>query len=181
MTPEKFEELKKDYIDHIKNVVNVTGGMFPHISVIADDKDDQASLIHIPIPDQIMENDEDKDRFIDEILPEIAEKLHKDEFRPYAVTWAAECWMRTFSKEQKKEVLYNGWKSLPKKEIVFVSIETADNTEVITYDIIRKGMKVDKQGDMIEDVSLEEIKQDELPTSDMGGRFSKLFNKFKKK
>lgn len=180
MTQEKFNELKEEYIQHIKEIVNVTGGMFPHISVIADDKEDKASIIHIPIPDEIMNNEEGKDLFMDKILPEIIDKLHKDDFKPHAVTWAAECWMRTVSKEQEYDVIKNGWKSLPKKEIIFVSIETDDNTEVITYDIIRNGMKVDKHGDMVEDVSIEKINQDETPT-DMAGRFSQLFNKFKRK
>jgi hypothetical protein len=180
MTPEKFQELRELYIEHVSNVVTTTGGMFPHITVIADDKDNAASMIHIPLPDEFMANNDTKDEFIDRILPEIVEKLHKDEFTPHAVAWTSECWMRVIPKEDQDKLVTGGWQSFPKKEIVFVSIETADKTDVITYDIIRKGMKVDKEGDMIEDVELKENSPEENP-GQINGRFSQLFNKFRKK
>ena len=38
MTDEQYEQLKKDYIDHIKEYVTDNGGLFPHLTVFADIK-----------------------------------------------------------------------------------------------------------------------------------------------
>ena len=78
-----------------------------------------------------------------------------------------------------KDKSLENWKELPKKEVVFISIETDDNTEVVMYDIIREGIKVDKEGDMVENVKLKFISQETTPDS-FAGRFSGLLKKFKK-
>ena len=35
MTDEQYEQLKKDYIDHIQRYIKEVGNLFPHITIFA--------------------------------------------------------------------------------------------------------------------------------------------------
>ncbi len=177
MTQEEYQNVKESYLTHIKNYMKRTGGLFPHITILADhiekEEDDKPAVIHIPIPDQFMDSDEGKDEFVDELLPEII-KTVKEKFIPYAIAWSSEAWMRTADKDfdfQKDD-----YKLLPKKEVLFLSIESKDREETYIYEINRIGMKVTDDGDLCDDIELTEIKEFGNPEHTQG-RFSGLYKK----
>lgn len=177
MIEKNFEELKDSYINHIKKYMSQTGGLFPHISLFADhidnDDDDKPAIIHIPIPDEYMVDDESKDKFIDVIMPQLIVEIKK-KFVPLGIAWASEAWMRSADKDFDMDK--QDYKTLPKKEVLFMSIETKNNRDTIIYEIKRKGKQVNSDGDMTDIIELKEMENAENPKN-VGGRFSELYKK----
>lgn len=182
MTKEKYLELQEDYIQHILEYVKESGNLFPHISIFADitkpkeEEKNKPALIHIPIDDKFMENEDTKDQFINEILPDVFKSL-KEKFIPVGVAWASEAWMRVANKNFNPNT--DDWKAIPvKKEIIMISIESEFNNACIMYEIKRMGTQVNADGELTSCVELEKL--DELGSQDgVGGRFSGLFKKLK--
>jgi hypothetical protein len=178
MTKEKYEEIKKGYLENIKRYMLSVGGLFPHVTVFGAHKDDENkdAIIHIPIPDEFLKSEDTKDEFVNTVLPEVA-KTVKTKFIPYGVGWASEAWVRTSSKDDK---IPDNWKDLPiKKEVLFINLEFEDKTEAIMYEIKRLGKQVNEDGDLVDHVDLIEDKLMAGPEN-MSGRFTGLLDKFVK-
>ena len=182
MTDEQYEQLKKDYIDQIKEYVTNYGGLFPHLTVFADIKkpnkgeENKPAIIHIPIPDEWMESDEMKDKFVDHIIPDVFKDINT-KFIPHVIGWAAEAWMRIADKnfDPSKE----NWKNIPiRKEVIMINIESDRPSESIIYEIKREGKQVNSNGDLVDVIKLEQEFKDEMAPN-TGGRFSGLFKKLK--
>jgi len=178
MTQEQYIDLKNNYIEHLTSMMSEIGSIPAHITVFADHLDPEDSvkpaLVHIAIPPEYMESEDSKDEFVDEKLP-IAFKAMKKKFKPFCITWAAEAWVRIASKDSDIE----NWKAIPiKKEVVIVSMETEDTTETIIYNIHRNGKQVTKDGDIVDNVTLE-LDEDLNQGGAAGGRFTGLFRTFK--
>lgn len=181
MTPEKYNDIREAYIEHITDLITDMGGLYPHVTVFADQKDpkegeeDKPAIIHIPIPEELIDTDEGKEQFVEGILPDVFATL-KEKFIPYGVAWSSEAWMRVIDKTDK---IPDNYKDLPiKKEIIIITLETSTKEEIIIYEIKRSGKQVNQFGDFIDKVEL--ILQPEMSApNSMGGRFSGLFKKFK--
>jgi hypothetical protein len=183
MTNEQYALLKQDYIDHIKEYVTENGSLFPHLTIFADVKkpkkgeEDKPALIHVPIPDEYMENDRAKDKFIDEVVPDLFQNIN-EKFIPKGIGWAAEAWMRVADKNF--DVEKDNWKKIPiKKEVIMISIESDEPTESIIYEIKREGKQVIPGGDIVDIIKLEEQFREEGAPTVSGGRFTGLFKKLK--
>jgi hypothetical protein len=179
MTKEHFETLKEEYIGHITHYVKEAGGLFPHISIFAEEKDKTKSkpaLIHVPISDDFMESEEGKDEFVDKALPQISKKVN-EMFDVYAIAWSSEAWMRMANKPSDVK----NWKDIPiKKEVIIITIETENDSECILYEIKRDGQQVTSDGDLVDKIEL--IKAEESDgVKNVGGRFSKLLKHFKQR
>jgi len=180
MTEERYEELKKTYLDNIQRFLTDTGGLFPHITLFGthNDKPDLNAIIHIPIPDEFLADEGTKDVFIDKVVPELAKEI-KTKFTTEGVAWASEAWMRTIDKDQAKDpsVLEN-WKDLPiKKEVLFVTMESSFKNESLVMEIVRNGKQVTESGDLIDHVELKEMPEMSTPDQAMG-RLTGLYKKF---
>lgn len=183
MTPEKYEDIKKAYIEYITDLMTDMGSLYPHVTVFADQKkpknedEKKPAIIHIPIPEQLIDTDEGKETFVSEILPEVFKKL-KEDFIPSGVAWASEAWMRII---EKHDEMPENYKDIPiSKEVIILTIDTAtdENEELFIYEVKRDGKQVNQFGDFVDKVEL--ILQPELSKGydRMKGRFSKLFKKF---
>jgi hypothetical protein len=175
MTQDDFKDLKETYIEHIQQYIKDVGNLFPHITVFADvknpKKDDKpAAIIHIPIPIEYMESDKLKDKFLEEVLPDVF-KLVKKEFVPTGVAWGAEAWVRVVEKDT---TLKDYKKSPIQKEVIFISIETKDKHETLVYDIERNGKQVHPDGSITDIIELTEAKESGMSTG-ATGRFTELF------
>lgn len=174
MTEEQFEETKEIYINHLKEYMNQTGGLFPHLTIFAEHieegEEDKPAIIHIPVPDEFMKSDDSKDKFVDNIMPEILVEVKK-KFIPNGIAWASEAWMRIADKDFNIE----NYKSLPKQEVLFISIETENKCETVIYKMIRSGIQVNSQGDLTEKIELKEMHNDK--PSNIEGRFAGLYKK----
>jgi hypothetical protein len=183
MTNEEYHDLKEDYIQHILDYVKDNGSLFPHLSVFADIKKPKEeeigkpALIHIPIDDEYMKDDESKDRFVDEILPNLFKEL-KTRFTPHGVAWAAEAWMRVAEKDFDPSK--DNWKAIPiKKEIIMISVESENANDCFIYEIKRIGKQVNSDGDFVDIVELERLDGDFATATKLAGRFTGLFKKIK--
>lgn len=181
MTTEQFDVLKEEFISNIKEYVTDSGGIFPHVSIFADVKNPEEgeegkpALIHIPIPDELMQDDDGKDTFVNEIFPKIAEEV-KIKFKPIALAWTAEAWVRTISKTEK---MPDDYRNLPvQKEVIIITIETSTDNQCVIYDIIRNGKQITSDGEMVDKIELVEATDLKHPDG-LGGRFSGLFSKLK--
>lgn len=181
MTENQYQDLKKEYIEHLVETVNSTGGIFPHISIFADvikpeeEDKDKPALIHIAIPDEYMEDDDAKDRFINKMMPRVFKQVKQD-FIPHAVLWASEAWLRVIEKDEE---VPEDYRTLPiKKEVIIITIGTKDTEEVKLYAVKRLGKQINQFGDMVDMVNLEEMEEMSQPSS-FDGKFSHLFDKFK--
>lgn len=179
MTPEKLAELKDDYIQHLVEVISETGGLYPHITIFADvihpkkGEEDKPAIIHIPIPNKFMKDDDMKEEFIEDVLPDIFRDVKKD-FVPHGVAWSSEAWLRTIDKGGK---MPDNYKNLPiKKEVIIVTMGTKENEDVILYEVKREGKQVNSDGDLVDNIKLEKL--DDMKPDSVEGRFSGLFKKF---
>ena len=123
-----------------------------------------------------MENEETKDEFINDVLPDVFKSLKK-KFIPVGVAWASEAWMRVADKDFNPNT--DDWKAVPiKKEIIIITIESEFDNTCITYEIKRNGSQVNSDGELTSSIELEKLDEMASPTS-VGGRFTGLFKKLK--
>lgn len=177
---EKLQEMKDTYLESIKGYLNSTGGIEPHLTLFAEHKEaernEETAIIHVPIPDKFMKDDQGKERFVEEVIPQMAEKLH-EKFVLQAVMWTSEAWVRSLPKGQPEPENY---KDLPiEKEIVIVIFETTDEKSMQAYDILRQGKQINEKGELTERVELkfdQNLSGSDYPT----GRFTGLLKKFQK-
>lgn len=180
---EEHTELIEMYLKHIKEYMLEAGGLFPHITIFADQikKEENEekipkAIIHIPIPSEYMKSDEEKDVFVDELMPSIF-KTVKEKFIPYGIAWASEAWMRVANLDfnPKKQ----NYKDLPiQKEILFISIENGFKNQTFVYQIKRVGQQVNAEGDLVDTINLIEMPEMKSPDK-TEGRFSGLYKKLK--
>jgi hypothetical protein len=178
MTDEQYEDLKNNYLEHLKENISELGGLVPHIAVFADHihKNNKPAMIFMIISEEYMASEDTKDDFIDNKLPDVFKSL-KERFVPHAIAWAAEAWVRIVDKDFN--MAKQDWKAIPiKKEVVIVSIENKDKTESIIYNIKREGKQVTESGDIVDRIELE-LSDDLKDGMNAGGRFTGLFRKFK--
>lgn len=180
MTPEEIEDLKKEYVNHLKEYITQTGSLFAHLVVIGTSKEDnKKSIIHVPIPPNFIKDEKGKDTFVKQVLPEAAKEIVK-KFNCELVGWASEAWLRVVGKDEEEKL--ESWKDIPiKKEVVFIMFENKEKQETIVYDIIRNGKQVNSEGDLADSVDL--VKDDELSKFYTGkdisvGRLSGLYKAF---
>ena len=176
MTDTQFIEMKDAYLDDIKNMLLTNGNFSATISIIGEEKKDlSASIVHIPLPEQIINSDEGKQLFVDKMIPELSKKL-KDRFNVQAVAWASEAWMREAHKDDYNPDTDN-YKDIPiKKEILIITIDTETDLESHVYEIVR--MSIAPNGDLIEKVELLLLPEMSQAFGTTEGRFSGLYKKF---
>lgn len=176
MTNEQYQEMKDSYIEYIKEFMQEYGQFGPMITVFADSHldNEKPAIIHIPIPPDFMKNDESKEEFVSEVVPDIFSNI-KENFTPFAVAWAAEAWVR---KAEKEEDISNSNNISSRKEVMFVTIQTKDDTTCTVFNIKRNGKQVTSTGDLVDNVELEEDKDLLNGAESVAGRFSNLFSKF---
>lgn len=190
MDKEMLQSLKEDYLDHIKGYVNEYGNLFPHLSIFADVKEpeegqeNKPAIIHIPIPSEYMKDSDSKDKFVDNILPEIVEHV-KEKFNPIAIGWAAEATMRVAG--SLFDIEKDDWTKIPvSKEVIIITIDGKDNNQTFLYEVkqvsddVLSNMKITESGQLANRVELIDIteKYTSSQVKNAGGRFGSLYKKF---
>lgn len=165
---ENIKLLTEDYIDFIKTTIQETGDLYPSFTLFTEIKDKhhefnepKLGLIHIPIPSNFMHDADSKDELINELLPEISKTI-KNDFIPYALACS--------TIESAKNV-----------EFIFMNIESDDENNIYIYKILKVGVGVNKDGDLVDKIEVTEandlIKNAEKQA--IAGRFANLFHLFK--
>lgn len=175
MTTEEYNSMKQGYLELITQILTDQGGIDPSISVLGVHKTDgKNAIVHVLIEEKFMKDDESKDRFVDEMIPQIAKEVRK-QFDITAVAWASEAWLR---KADKDKPLPADWKALPKTEVLFITIESAEHNDASVMEIIRKGKMVNEDGELVDDITLVPLPEFSEAMEESAGRFTGLYKKF---
>lgn len=179
MTEEQFNEFVDVYIEDLKSDLIDSGGLVPAVSILGQNmEEDKPSVAFIPVPDEVINNEEYKVLFINKMLPEVYEKI-KEHSIPKMVIWASEAWMRFADKDFDME--NQDWKQIPiKKEVLIITKATETNEDVSMFEIVRDGQKVNEDGKLIDAITLKEL-ADLKDMAGFGGTFSGLYKKLKSK
>ena len=173
--------MKNGYLELITKILMESGGLNPSITLLGTHRDDgKIAIVHVPIPSKYMDNEESKDKFVDDLVPQIADKVKKD-FDVNAVAWASEAWLREAdTKNMSKEQVMTGWKKLPiKKEVLIISIESEEGVQTTIKEILRKGKQVNENGELIDNIELCDMPAfDGHNAAAAEGRFTGLYKKF---
>lgn len=177
MNKMEFKVVIENYITNTLNFVTEFGGIHPHIAIFADIKDpqdidekNQAAVLHLDMPEELLQSEEGKETFMTKVFPELAKKV-KEKFNVYGVIWISEAWMRTIDKDEK---IPDNYKDLPiKKEVIMINIETIENTEGRIFELKRHGKQVTSSGDFVDKIELIQFgDEDGNSIKNVGGRFS---------
>jgi hypothetical protein len=163
MSNEELDELKKAYVDNIKKHIVETGGMFSHIALFGNKRDNnEKGIVHIVVQDEHMSSGKSKENYFINVLPGVAKDVKKV-FKLDAVAWTSEAWMRT-----AKSDFQGDWQDLPiKKEVLIIQFQNKEECETLIFEIKRDGKVVNGDGEMVDNVSITEIHGEE------GGPFNK--------
>jgi hypothetical protein len=179
MTEEIFNEFVDSYIEEMKADLIDSGGIVPAISILGEDiEEDKPSVAFIPVPNDVLKDEEYKVIFVNKVLPEVYEKI-KEHCVPKVVIWASEAWMRFADKDI--DIKNQDWKQLPiKKEVLIITKATETAEDVNMFEIVRDGQKVNEDGKLIDAITLKEL-PDLKEMTGFGGTFSGLYKKLKSK
>lgn len=175
MTKEDLQKLKEEYVNHLKSHIVDSGGMFTHIALFGNKKEnDEQSLVHIVVDPKFLTSDEDKDRFITNILPDIIKKV-REQFTVDAVAWTSEAWLRKTDKDFK-----GNWQEVPvEKEVLIIMYQEKETSDTMIYEIKRDGQVINAEGNLIDNVNLIELKDLEDSINQKGHREGKLHDMMK--
>lgn len=153
MNREELDQLKKDYLDHIREHLVEHGNIFTHIALFGNSKEtDEKALVHVIVDGKYLTDDAEKEKYATKILPKIAEDIKK-QFTLDAVAWTSEGYMRTAHEKFK-----GNWKELPvQKEVLMILFKDAEHTQSNLFEIKRTGSVVNSEGNLVDQVSLEEL------------------------
>lgn len=175
MTSEDYQDMKDEYLHLIKMFMQDMGGVLPSISILGINKEDgKNSIINVIVPGEYLSSPDGKDQFMSKHLPKIVIEI-KAKFTINAVAWASEAWMRVGEKDDTIETVQGN----PKKEVLFINIETENKNDLNIYEIKRTGKVVNRDGDLIDQIELLELDEfkDNTPEA-VNGRFSGLYKMF---
>ena len=176
MTTEEFIEMKDSYLENMKELLLERGNLPATITIMGSQlEDNKSSIVHIPLPEEIVNSDDGKQIFVDKIIPEISKKIN-EKFNIHAVGWASEAWMREAHKDDY-DPDKDDYKEIPiKKEILIITIDTETTAESYVYEIVR--MSIAPNGDLVEKVDLVELPDVIKAFGTSEGRFTGLYKKF---
>lgn len=173
---EEFDDLQKEYIDHITQYLKKTGEVFPHISLFGKvvNKEDEgygkAALIHVPIPDKYVSEEGEKE-FLENVIPDLIKEV-KSKFQINAVAWSAEALRKvvTFISQTKKEVLINE---------ITACIDDKPEQIFLRMNEIHRSQQVNEKGNLIDVVELTPLEPTKEDKEEISQRYKGLLNKFK--
>ena len=164
MTPELMEEYKKELLENIELEMKDEGKVRPFMQIIGEKEGmDKPVIIHIVTE---FGDDESKDFFIEEVIPEGSRKLKKIQTTPHHVVFVSEVWMTMVDENTNKT---------KKEEAVLIAYSSEEGEVMEAYNIIRHAYEVDEQGELSSKIDL--IKNEDLSSHNdtPSGRFSNLY------
>lgn len=179
----KFKDILDVYVKNVQKLMEMTGGVVPHITVFGEHKnefvegttDPKQAVVNIIIPSEFMRSDKTKEVFMEEVFPKASQKI-KEIINPMCVGWASEVWIR---KAEVGDDLSDVSKLPISDEALFIALDNGVKTKSFCYIITRKGKKVTEEGELIDDIelTLKDLGADQNVDSEFEGRFSNLYKK----
>ena len=171
---EHIEIFKKENKENMARLI-ATHGNLPPICTVFTFKDDEYSVVLTPVPEEALENEENKKQFL-KIMPLFFKKLEEDGYKIICFSYSSEAWLR---KADKEGGIPDDWKSLPKTEVLISSYETNNTASLEIHDIIKEGKIANENGDLIDCIRLEKTAGiEDSEQGELGGRFSRMYRDF---
>lgn len=165
MTPELMQEYKKELLENIQAEMKDEGNVSSFMQIIGEKEGmDKPVIVHIVT--DFTDNDS-KDFFVEEIIPQITKKLKKNSITPHHVVFVSEVWVTTVDKKTDES---------KKEEAVLIAYSSEDGETMEAYNIIRHAYEVDDKGELSSKVDL--VKNEALSSENKlssEGRFSNLY------
>lgn len=174
----RIEGFKEQHVHLTTKLVEDYSFLVPQLSVLNYDtigKD--YGVINYDIPGELMESDAGKNIFA-QLIPEVLDNISKEGKLPLCVGWSTEAWMRVSAVGATE--LPKNWKDLPKTEGLINYFESEYSSDLIAYDLVREGSRINESGDIIDNVVLTlNTAYGSVGGKSLEGRFCNLFTKYK--
>lgn len=174
MDQELIKDYKKELFENISGELTEEGKVSTFVQIVGEKEGmDKPVIVHVVTE---FANDEEKEFFVKEAIPDICKRLRKNKIIPSFVVFVSECWITVMSKKTDEK---------KKSEIVLVNISSENGDEIEVYDIVRHPYEINEKGDLVSKVEL--LINNDITTTDssdtdkkMEGRFTNLYGKFMK-
>lgn len=171
MESQIIDDYKKELFENINSELQEEGKVSSFVQVIGEKEDlDKPVIVHIVTG---FANNEEKDFFINDAVPDICKRLKQNKINPKFVVFVSECWITQIDTKTNKE---------EKGEIVLVTISSDKGDELEAYNIVRHPYEINEKGDLVSEVEL--VKNNDITTTDTEaktqGRFTNLYARFMK-
>lgn len=174
MDQELIEDYKKELFENITWELTEEGKVSTFVQIVGEKEGiDKPVIVHIVTA---FANDEEKEFFVEQAIPDICKRLKKNKITPSFVVFVSECWVTVINKKTEEQ---------QKNEIVLVTVSSKDGDELEAYDIVRHPYEINEKGDLVSKVELS--KNDDLVSIDkddesvqVQGRFTNLYAQFMK-
>jgi len=174
-------EFKETMQHFISKIITDQGGLQPLGAVMLHDKStDAMELGFIPVPGDLLKDSDSKDTLAKNVFPSVFKTMEHGDFKEIVIfAFATEIWIR----ETKSPTIQDNWKDLPKKEGVMIQIETESETDMIIKLVNREGQVVNTDGELIDQVVLEDHPgysgAMNATTGKTEGRFARILRDYK--
>jgi len=181
-TTDAFEAFKNDLQKIITGIITKEGSLpAMGIALLHDKSSDQFEAGFIPVPPKLMQSAETKDVLATAVFPSIFTNMEHGGFKEIlAFGFISEVWIR----ETTQPKLPENYQDLPKKEAVFIQLETKDSGESVIKLIKREGNVVNSDGKLIDNIVLEDhpgfTGTINASTGTTEGRFDSIFRNYYK-
>ncbi len=184
-----IDTFKKQQEEFSKSTIEEEGTLSPYLVILCKLREKKEGsgefgTVYASIDPEFMKDSHSKDKLVQVVIPQVITEAEKQLGTPICLAWGVEAWAYKMPKDVAKEQLREGsWRDNPKTEVVVISIETEFSSEILMYDIIREGKTTNKEGDLIDKITLTPH-ESESPSNkpmmpDQEGRFANLFRKYK--
>lgn len=176
---EHIKEFKIANVQLMQYLLSKHGGLDPMIVVLVKESNDEMNVVAVPVPGEFLDNDNTKDALA-AAIPSLLTMLTKQGKEPVCFSFSSEAWLRK-SPEGVTEVPDN-WKDLPKTECMISTYESADESDMEVFEIIREGKMANENGDLIDAIVLRpySIGNDGEKPKSLKGRFHGAFQEMYK-
>lgn len=148
---EHVKEFKIANVQMMQYLLSKQGGLDPMIVVLVKESNDEMNIVAVPVPGEFLHDDQTKD-VLAGAIPSLLAMLAKQGKEPVCFSFSSEAWLRK-TPEGVTEVPDN-WKDLPKTECMISTYESADESDMEVFEIIREGKMANKNGDLIDAIVL---------------------------
>lgn len=164
MTPEIIDDYKKELLLNIEAEMKDEGKVSTFMQILGEKEGiEKPVIIHIVTE---FHDEENKDFFVEEVIPTISKKLKKNQITPHYVVFVSEVWVTKVNKESGNS---------NKEEAVLIAYSSESGENMEAYNIIRHAYEVDDKGELSSKVDL--VKDEDLTAqgATSEGRFSNLY------
>jgi len=143
MIDDLINQFKEEYLDFIKQNYYNDDPFVPFITVVGTElKSDLPSIVHIPIPSDVLKTKKKELSFISDTIPKVFAHI-KEQFNPEMVVFCAYA-----DTKFEDKLLSNA---------LYISFENNDESRLNLFEVIENDMSISEDGELKKGVELKEI------------------------